>query len=57
MFCAGIALSFLGRVALELAEGWWVQVAVNLLGAAALVGLAALTAWYGAEKRAPRRGS
>ncbi len=55
VFCAGIALSFLGRVALELAEGWWVQVAVNLLGAAALVGLAALTAWYGAEKRAPRQ--
>jgi hypothetical protein len=55
VFCAGIALSFLGRVALELAEGWWVQVAVNLLGAAALVGLAALTAWYGSEKRAPRQ--
>ena len=31
------------------------QAAVNLLGAATLVGLAVLTAWYGAEKRAPRR--
>jgi hypothetical protein len=55
VFCAGIALSFLGRVALEFTEGWWMQVAVNLGGIGALVGLAVLTAWYGAEKRAPRR--
>ncbi len=54
VFCAGIALSFLGRVALEEADAWWMQVAVNLLGAAALVGLAMLTAWYGAEKRDSR---
>lgn len=56
VFCAGIALSFLGRVALEATEGWWMQAAVNLLGMGALVGLAVLTAWYGAEKRAPRQG-
>ncbi|HWT10520.1 MAG TPA: OpgC domain-containing protein [Roseomonas sp.] len=55
VFCAGIALSFLGRVALEEAEGWAMQAAVNLGGAAALVGLAVLTAWYGAEKRGGRR--
>lgn len=55
VFCAGIALSFLGRVALESASGWWMQAAVNLGGLVALAGLALLTAWYGAEKRAPRR--
>lgn len=55
VFCAGIALSFLGRVALEEAEGWAMQAAVNLGGAAALVGLAVLTAWYGVEKRGGRR--
>lgn len=55
VFCAGIALSFLGRVTLEEAEGWAVQVAVNLLGFGALVALAVLTAWYGGEKRAPRQ--
>ncbi len=55
VFCAGIALSFLGRVALEEADAWWMQVAVNLLGTAALMGLAMLTAWYGMEKRDSRR--
>jgi hypothetical protein len=55
VFCAGIALSFLGRVALEEAEGWRMQAMVNIGGIAALVGLALLTAWYGAEKRADRR--
>lgn len=55
VFCVGIALSFLGRLALEASDAWWMQAVVNLLGAAALVALAVLTAWYGAEKRAPRR--
>ena len=45
----------LGRVALEEADAWWMQVAVNLLGTAALMGLAMLTAWYGMEKRDSRR--
>jgi NAD(P)-dependent dehydrogenase (short-subunit alcohol dehydrogenase family) len=55
VFCAGIGLSFAARLALEASDGWAMQAAVNLLGVAALVGLAVLTAWYGAEKRAPRR--
>ena len=55
VFCAGIALSFLGRVALEETDGWGMQALVNIGGAAALVGLGALTAWYGAEKRGSRR--
>ncbi|HYF07116.1 MAG TPA: OpgC domain-containing protein [Acetobacteraceae bacterium] len=55
VFCAGIALSFLGRVALELDDRWPMQLAVNLLGTALLVAVAALTAWYAGQKRAPRR--
>jgi hypothetical protein len=55
VFCAGIALSFLGRVALEETDGWVMQAAVNIGGALALVGLALLTAWYGSEKRSSRR--
>ncbi len=56
VFCAGIALSFLGRVAIEEDDGWRMQAVVNLGGMAALVGLALLTAWYGSEKRGARRG-
>lgn len=55
VFCVGIALSFLGRVALEMSDRWPMQAAVNLLGTGGLVGLAVLTAWYGLQKRAPRR--
>nr|WP_246514476.1 OpgC domain-containing protein [Neoroseomonas soli] len=57
VFCAGIALSFAGRIALEVAEGPLMQVAVNVVGLAALVGIAVLTAWYGIEKYAPRRAA
>jgi hypothetical protein len=47
VFCAGIALSFLGRLALEVSAGPAMQIAVNLLGLAASVGIGALAAWYG----------
>lgn len=57
VFCAGIALSFLGRVALEEDDGWRMQAVVNLGGMATLVGLALLTAWYGSEKRGGGRGA
>ncbi|MBX6376326.1 MAG: OpgC domain-containing protein [Acetobacteraceae bacterium] len=57
VFCAGIALSFLGRVALEISDAWPMQLLVNLAGLALLVLLAALTAWYGAEKHAARRSA
>ena len=57
VFCAGIALSFAARLALKAADGWEMQVVVNLVGAGLLVGLAVLTAWYGAEKRSPRRAT
>ncbi len=46
VFCAGIFLSFMGRVALEQWEGWPMQLAVNLGGLAAMVAVAAVAAWY-----------
>ncbi|MBX6745197.1 MAG: OpgC domain-containing protein, partial [Acetobacteraceae bacterium] len=46
IFCAGIFLSFLGRLALEQWEGWGIQAAVNLAGFAAMVGIGAMAAWY-----------
>ncbi|WP_431283429.1 OpgC family protein [Humitalea sp. 24SJ18S-53] len=52
VFCAGIAFSFMGRLALEQSDRLAMQVAVNLAGAVALVAVGILTAWYGAEKRA-----
>lgn len=46
VFCVGIFLSFLGRVAIEISESWEMQVAVNLGGLAALVAVGAIAAWY-----------
>ena len=55
VFCVGIFLSFLGRLAMEWQNGWWaMQAAVNVLGAAGLVAVAALAAWYRNRERAPR---
>jgi len=45
VFCAGIFLSFLGRLALEWSEGPAMQAAVNLAGLAAMVAVAAWNAW------------
>jgi hypothetical protein len=59
VFCAGIFLSFVGRVALEQSEGLPMQAAVNLAGLGAMVAIAAVGAWYrrrsdeGGRKRAP----
>jgi hypothetical protein len=49
VFCAGIFLSFLGRLAIEVSAGPPMQVAVNLAGLAALVAVGAISAWYGGE--------
>ena len=46
VFCSGIFLSFLGRLAMEERPDWGAQAVVNLLGATALVGVGALAAWY-----------
>ena len=49
VFCAGIFLSFVGRIAIEVSAGLPMQAAVNLLGLAALVAIGAMSAWYGGE--------
>lgn len=54
VFCSGIFLSFLGRLAMEVQPDWEVQAAVNLLGALALVGVGALAAWYRNKGRVAR---
>lgn len=46
VFCAGIFLSFVGRIALEQSDGWPMQAAVNLAGFLAMVAIAAVGAWY-----------
>ena len=46
VFCAGIGLSFLGRLVMEEYSGAWVQPVVNMSGALAMVGVAWLAAWY-----------
>lgn len=51
VFCSGIALSFAGRLALEYADGWPAQLAVNAGGLAALVAVGALAAWYRLRSR------
>ncbi len=57
VFCTGIVLSFLGRMALEVSDRWPTQLGVNLAGPLILAGVAMLTAWYGKEKMASRSAS
>lgn len=56
VFCAGIFLSFLGRLAMEERSDWAVQAAVNGFGIAAMVSVGALAAWYKQKGRAARPG-
>jgi hypothetical protein len=53
VFCGGIALSFLGRLAMEYDDGPPMQVAVNGAGFAAMVAIGALCAWYRAKGAEP----
>ena len=46
VFCCGIFLSFLGRLTMEEADGWWVDVSVNLIGGGLLIAVGALSAWF-----------
>lgn len=46
VFCAGIFLSFLGRLVMEETDDWWVQGGVNVVGGLLLVAVGALSAWY-----------
>ena len=56
VFCAGIFLSFLGRLAMEERAGWTVQAGVNVTGLAALVAVGALAAWYKRKGQMARTG-
>jgi hypothetical protein len=53
VFCSGIFLGFLARLGLEARENVAMQIAVNLLGAVAMVAVAGLAAWYRGKGRAP----
>jgi len=57
VFCAGIFLSFLGRLAMEERAGWAVQAGVNILGIAAMVAVGALAAWYRQKGRTVQTAS
>ncbi len=55
VFCAGIFLAFLGRLATEARSGWAMQVGVNVAGAVLLWGVGAVAAWYANKGRAKGR--
>ncbi|MEJ0046723.1 MAG: OpgC domain-containing protein [Rhodospirillales bacterium] len=54
VFCAGIFLAFLGRLATEADDGVMVQIGVNLAGAVSLTAVAAVAAWYSNKGRGSR---
>ena len=51
VFCAGIFLAFLGRLATEADDGVMTQIGVNLAGAVSLWAVAAIAAWYSNKGR------
>jgi hypothetical protein len=53
VFCSGIFFGFLARLGLEADEGVAMQVAVNLLGALAMVAVGGLAGWYRSKGRSP----
>jgi hypothetical protein len=53
VFCSGIFFGFLARLGLEAHEDAAMQIAVNLLGALAMLAVAGLAAWYRGKGRAP----
>jgi hypothetical protein len=55
VFCAGILLSFLGRVVLEQRDDGLAQLLTNLLGFAAMLAVAIVAAWYAEAGRSRRR--
>ena len=55
VLCCGIFLSFLGRLVMEEQGGWAGQAVVNVAGPGALLGVAALAAWYRQTGRVVQR--
>jgi hypothetical protein len=46
VFCGGIVLGFIARIGLEYDDHVLMQIGINVFGAAGMVGLGALAAWY-----------
>lgn len=57
VFCGGIVLGFVARIALEYDDHLPMQVAINLSGALGMIGLGALAAWYRTKDRKLTRGA
>ena len=53
VFCSGIFFGFFARLGLEADEGVGMQVAVNVLGALAMLAVGGLAAWYRSKGRTP----
>jgi hypothetical protein len=53
VFCSGIFFGFIARLGLEAQDSVTMQIAVNLLGALAMVAVAGIAAWYRGKSRAP----
>ncbi len=55
IFCLGILLSVLGHFLLaEFSGGFFAQVAVNVVGISAMIGMAGMLEWFRAASRRPR---
>ncbi len=54
VFCAGIVLGFVARLGLEFDDRLRMQAGINLFGAAGMVGVGALAAWYRVKDRQGR---
>jgi hypothetical protein len=53
VFCSGIFFGFIARLGLEADDGASMQLAVNVLGAVAMLAVGGLAAWYRGKGRAP----
>ncbi len=54
VFCVGIFLSFLGRIALEKSDDLAMQAAVNIAGFGVLLAVGYVSGWYGQKLRTAR---
>jgi hypothetical protein len=54
VFCAGIFLAFLGRLATEANAGVLAQIGVNIAGATSMWAVGAVAAWYAGKGRSAR---
>jgi hypothetical protein len=55
VFCFGIFIAFIGRLAMEESDAWPMQVAVNVVGLIAMAAVGALAAWYREKGRETKR--